>query len=88
MFESFALQTENIISRKRDNLLFYLMEYPQRLSVLQTLYAEISMQLSKEIADKGDQEKIDEYHRLLKQIDSEVGRIQKMRSYKTDASKK
>lgn len=64
------------------------MEYPQRLTVLQTLYAEISLQLTKEIEDKADKEKIDEYHRLLKQIDSEVARIQKMRSYKPDASKR
>jgi hypothetical protein len=64
-----------------------MMEYLQRLNVLQGLYAEISLQLTKELAGQADQQKIDEYHHLLRQIDVEVDRIQKMKSYTTTPPK-
>jgi hypothetical protein len=64
------------------------MDYIQRLTVLQTLHAEINLQLSKEIAEHADEKKINEHHHLLKQIDVEIDRIEKMRSYKPAQEKK
>ncbi len=64
------------------------MDYIQQLSVLQTLQTEINLQLTKEIADKADQQKVDEHQHLLKQIEKEISRIEKMRSYKPAKEKK
>lgn len=63
------------------------MEYLQRISVLQTLQAEIRLQLAKEISEKADPQKIDEYHQILKQIEAEIDRIRKMRTYKPGIKK-
>jgi len=57
------------------------MEYSQRLSILQNLQEEIHQKLTQKTSDNEDQQKLEEYHQILKQIEAEIHRIDKMRSY-------
>jgi len=58
------------------------MDYEERLKTLLHIFAELSEKVAKELEGNNNAEKIKEYNRQMQQIDDEVKRIEKMRSYK------